>query len=122
MADTKTIVYIVDDDPSVGKALGRLLKSFGYTSKSFVSAETFLEGAEMKEEDCLILDIMLPGMGGLELQQELKKRKCNIPIIFITGHGDKNMEKETMTAGAHGYLNKPFDEQVLINLIETAHK
>jgi len=115
VTENKPNIFIVDDDPSIGKALARLLRSLGYNSKTFASAETFLAGADMRENDCLILDIMLPGMDGLELQQELKKRECNIPIIFITGHGEKQLEKETMTAGAHGYLNKPFDEMVLTN-------
>ena len=99
-----------------------MLRSLGYNSKTFASAEAFLEGADVKYDDCLILDIMLPGMDGLELQQELKKRECNIPIVFITGHGDKELEERVMNAGAHGYLKKPFDEQLLINLIDTAHK
>lgn len=122
MADKKANVFIVDDDPSISRALGRLLKSLGYNSKSFSSAEAFLEGYEMKEDDCLILDIMLPGMDGPELQQELKNRECNAPIIFITGHGEKKLEEDMLAAGAHGYLNKPFDEKMLIHLIESAHK
>ena len=122
MTDGKPIIYIVDDDPSIGRALGRLLKSLGYNSIGFSSAEAFLEGADLKEGDCLVLDILLPGMDGPELQRELKKRKNNIPIIFITGHGEKQLENEVMSAGAHGYLNKPFDEHVLVNLIDEALK
>lgn len=122
MKNEKPNVFIVDDEPSVGKAIGRLLKSMGYKYKCYTSAEAFLEGADMEQVDCLILDIMLPGMDGLELQQELKKRECSIPIIFITGHGEKQLEREVMNAGALGYLNKPFDEQVLINLIDLVNK
>lgn len=112
------MVYVVDDDLSIGKALARLLKSWDYRCEVFISAEDFLQAVDVNEVECLILDIMLPGMDGLELQRELKKRGCNIPIIFITGHGDKELETQVMDAGAYGYLNKPFDEQLLIAMIK----
>ena len=86
------------------------------------SAQAFLENADMEDGDCLILDITLPDMDGLLLQQELKKRQCTVSIIFITGNGDKQLEKKAMDAGAQGYLNKPFDEQQLMNLVELALK
>lgn len=120
MTDSKTIVYIVDDDLSVGKALGRLLKSWGYSYKIFTSAESFLAGADLKAVSCLVLDIMLPGMDGMELQQKMKQLECNIPIVFITGHGDEDMERKAMDAGAYGYLDKPFDDRLLKSMIDNA--
>jgi len=122
MLERKSNVYIVDDDPSIVKALGRLLKVLGYNARGFPSAQAFLENSDMGDEDCLILDITLPDMDGLLLQQEIKKRQCTISIIFITGNGDKQLEKKVMDAGAQGYLNKPFDEKQLINLVELALK
>jgi len=91
----------------------------GYNFKSFTSAQAFLEGTELEQVGCLIMNIMLPGMDGLQLQRELKKRGSIIPIVFITGYGEDELEKQVMIAGAHGYLNKPFDEQALINLIDS---
>ena len=120
MIENKTVVHIVDDDLSIGKALGRLLKSTGYQYDKFTSAEDFLQRADKNATGCLILDIKLPGMDGLELQQELKKQQCNIPIIFITGHGDKLLRDIVMKTGAYGYLEKPFDEKHLINLVKNA--
>ena len=119
MTNSKPVVYVVDDDLSIGKALGRLLKSWNYSCEVFISAENFL-AVDVNEAGCLILDIMLPGMDGLELQHELKKRSCNIPIIFITGHGDKELEEQVMESGAFAYLNKPFDEQLLMDMIKKA--
>lgn len=115
-----TIVHIVDDDLSIGKALGRLLKSIGFKHEYFTSAEEYLKNTRKKDAHCLILDIKLPGMSGMELQQELKKRKSNVPIIFITGHGDKALEESVIKSGAYGYLEKPFDEKLLVNLIKSA--
>lgn len=120
MTGSEPMVYVVDDDLSIGKALARLLKSWNYSCEVFSSAEDFLQAVDVNEGGCLVLDIMLPGMDGLELQQELKKRGYSIPIIFITGHGDKEIETQVMNAGAHGYLNKPFDEQLLRKMIKTA--
>ena len=122
MTDNKPVVYVVDDDLSIGKALGRLLKSWDYSFKIFTSAEAFLEGADIKGVCCLILDIMLPGMDGMELQQKLKQQECNIPIVFITGHGDEGLERKAMDAGAYGYLDKPFDDRLLKSMIDKALK
>ena len=122
MTGSVPMVYVVDDDLSIGKALARLLKSWNYSCEVFSSAEDFLQAVDVNEVGCLILDIMLPGMDGLQLQQKLKQRESNISIIFITGHGDKELEREVMDAGAYDYLDKPFDEQLLINTIDTAFK
>ena len=119
MTDDKSIVYIVDDDPSIGKALGRLLKSWGCHYRLYTSAEIFLKDVDLTQVECLVLDIMLPGMDGLELQQELMTRGYKIPIVFITGHGDKELRDKVMDEGAYGYLDKPFDEGLLIGMIKT---
>lgn len=120
MTDTKPIAHVIDDDLSVGKALARLLKSMDYRYEIFTSAEDFLNRASKEEASFLLLDIKLPGMSGEQLQMELKKRAINIPIIFITGHGEVEIEKKVLREGAHGYLEKPFDDQLLLDLIETA--
>jgi len=84
-----------------------------------MSAEELLQSDEISNACCMILDIRLPGMDGMELQRELKRRAFSMPIIFITGHGDKEIEQQVMSEGAHGYLEKPFDQQLLINLIKS---
>ncbi len=122
MTDNNFIIYLVDDDISIGRSIGRLLKSWDYSYRIFTSAESFLEGANKNDVSCLILDIMLQGMDGVELQQRLKHSKCNIPIIFITAYGDEEMEKQLMDAGAYGYLDKPFDERLLRSMIDEIFK
>lgn len=110
-------IYVVDDDPSFGKAIGRLLRSLNYKVNLSTSAEDFLK-TDLKNVKCLLLDVFLPGMNGVELQKELKTQGYDIPIIFVTGHGNKELEEKVLNAGACGYLNKPFDEQLLIKMIE----
>jgi FixJ family two-component response regulator len=109
-------IYVVDDDPSFGKAIGRLLRSLNYKVNLSTSAEDFLK-TDLKNVKCLLLDVFLPGMSGPELQKELKTQGYDIPIIFVTGHGNKELEEKVLNAGACGYLNKPFDEQLLIKMI-----
>lgn len=120
MLKNKSIVHIIDDDLSIGKALGRLFKSVDIEYEYFTSAEAYLKSDTKKDAHCLILDVKLPGMSGLDLQQELKKQNNNIAIIFITGQGDKELEEEVINKGAYGYLEKPFDHQLLIELIESS--
>ena len=120
MTDAKPIVHVIDDDLSVGKALARLLKSMDYRYEIFTSAEDFLNRASKEDASCLLLDIKLPGISGEELHRELKKKNYAVPIIFITGHGDKDLEESVINAGAFGYLEKPFDESLLIELIESS--
>ena len=110
-------IYVVDDDPSFGKAIARLLNSLNYKVNISVSAEDFLK-TDLKNVKCLLLDVFLPGMSGPELQKELKTQGYDIPIIFVSGHGSKELEEKVLNAGACGYLNKPFDEQLLIKMIE----
>jgi FixJ family two-component response regulator len=122
MAETKDPpVFIVDDEPSVQSALGRLLKTHGLSSRTFASAEAFLE-AEISCETagCLILDVDMPGMSGMDLQAELQRRELNLAIVFITGHGTIPMSVRAMKRGAVDFLEKPFDGQTLLELVNRA--
>ena len=114
-------IYLVDDDSSMRKGVLRLLKSLGMKARAFESAEAFL-AAEVSQAgpSCLILDIRMPGLTGMELQDELLKRDSCMPIIFITGHGDIPMSVQAMKKGAVDFLTKPFDEKDLLDAIETA--
>jgi len=119
VTDKKPNIFVVDDDPSIGKALGRLLKSLDYSSTIFTSAEAFLKDADMKDDDCLILDIMLPGMDGLELQQELKKRESHIPVIMLTVKDKENDKVLGLELGADDYVTKPFSVRELSARVKT---
>jgi FixJ family two-component response regulator len=114
------IVYIVDDEPRVQRALARLVESAGYTPRSFASAEEFLSAFAPEQPGCLVLDVRMPGISGLELQEELRRRRATVPIIFISGHGDVPMTAQAMKAGAVDFLEKPFGNQELIAAIRTA--
>lgn len=116
---TKT-VFIVDDDPSHRDSLQFLLESEGLEVRSFSSARDFLDGADPETPGCLLLDVQMPGMNGLELQQDLAEAKISLPIIFITGHGTVPMSVRAMRAGAVDFLEKPFDGQDLFNAIHRA--
>jgi FixJ family two-component response regulator len=111
------IVYIVDDDDSVRKALKRLLKSAGYQARTFKSAEAFLEFIPDKGGGCLVLDINLPGMTGLDLQEMLVSRDVAYRIIFMTAYDNKQWQARGEKRGAVGYLRKPFAEQALLDAI-----
>jgi FixJ family two-component response regulator len=113
-------VFIVDDDPSVRKSLVRLIKSVGLTVQDFSSAQDFLDNPAYEGPACLVLDIRMPGLSGLDLQEELKIRKWPIPIIFITGHGDVPMSVRAMKAGAADFFEKPFNDQDLVDAIHKA--
>ncbi len=119
-SDLNPLVYIVDDDPSVRRALQRLLKSVGLTSRVFRSAREFLEFERPDVPACLILDIRMPHMSGLDLQKELAEISADIPIIFITGHGDIPMAVQAMKGGAVDFLSKPFNDQQLLDAINRA--
>lgn len=114
------VVYVVDDDRAVRDSLHLLLKSAGMVSEGFESAGAFLAVFQPDRIGCLVADIRMPGMNGLELQQELVSRKVEIPVIFITGHGDVPMAVNAMKAGAVDFLTKPFRNQDLLDRIETA--
>jgi len=114
------LVAIVDDDDSVRGTLQELLRSAGFPSRAFESAEAFLGSGHQLETACLITDIRMPGMSGLELQATLNAGRCKIPTIFITAHGDEEMRFQALRAGAVEFLSKPFDDEILIESIRAA--
>src|SRR5437764_15292514 len=113
-------VFIVDDDAAVRNSLRLLVKSVGLTAAVFASAQEFLGSYDPQQPGCLALDVRMPGMSGLELQQQLNLRGAIIPVIFITGHGDIPMAVEAMQHGAFDFLQKPFRDQDLIDRIQRA--
>ena len=117
--DTPT-VFVVDDDPSVRASIQGLLKSANLRCESFGTAEEFLRGKRSEGTSCLVLDVSLPGVNGLEFQRQLAKAGIQIPIIFVTGHGDIPMTVKAMKSGAVEFLTKPFDDQDLLNAIRQA--
>jgi two-component system, LuxR family, response regulator FixJ len=120
MKDRAPTVFIVDDDDAVRGALRLLLKSVGLAATTLSSAQDFLATYDPQQPGCLILDVRMPGMSGLELQQQLNLRGAIIPVIFITGHGDIPMAVEAMQQGAFDFLQKPFRDQDLIDRIQRA--
>src|SRR3984957_11657160 len=116
------MVAIVDDDEMMRNALQGMLKSVGLPSQSFASAEEFLRSGQQEQTACLITDIRMPGMSGLELQAKLNAERCRIPIIFITAHGDTKMRMQALRAGAVEFLAKPFDDEVLLENVRVALK
>jgi FixJ family two-component response regulator len=113
-------IAIVDDDQSVQSALQDLIESEGLSTLCFGSAEEFLDSGAQNEAGCLIADIRMPGMSGIELQAKLKEDRCRIPIIFITAHGDARMRIQAMRDGAVEFLMKPFDNAVLLETVHAA--
>jgi FixJ family two-component response regulator len=113
-------IAIVDDDRSVQIALQDLIESEGLSTLCFGSAEQFLDSGAQHKAACLIADIRMPGMSGLELQTKLKAERCRIPIIFITAHGDLKMRTQAMRDGALKFLAKPFDNTVLLEAVHAA--
>src|ERR1700758_1947608 len=114
------LVAVVDDDHSMRSALQGLLKAVGVPSQAFASAEEFLTSGQQHRTACLIADIRMPGMSGLELQARLNDEQCRIPTIFITAHGDEKMRMQALRAGAVEFLAKPFDDQVLLESVQAA--
>jgi FixJ family two-component response regulator len=113
-------IFVVDDDEGVRNSLRFLLKSVGLVARTLASASEFLEVYRPNQPGCLVLDVRMPGMSGLELQQQLNLRGATIPVIFITGHGDVPMAVEAMQHGAFDFLQKPFRDQDLIDRIQRA--
>jgi FixJ family two-component response regulator len=113
-------IAIVDDDRSVQTALQDLIESEGLSTLCFGSAEQFLDSGAQHMAACLIADIRMPGMSGLELQTKLKAERCRVPIIFITAHGDAKMRSQAMHDGAVKFLAKPFDNTVLLEAVHAA--
>jgi FixJ family two-component response regulator len=114
------LVAIVDDDESVQIALQDLIESDGLSTLCFGSAEQFLDSEARHKAVCLIADIRMPGMSGLELQEKLKAEGCRIPVIFITAHGDDEMRIQAMREGAVEFLSKPFNDAVLLEVVHVA--
>jgi FixJ family two-component response regulator len=120
MNKAKQIVYVVDDDPSMREAVKTLIETVGFDCRTFGSGQEFLESTLADVPGCLVLDVRLPGLGGLNLQRDLTERGIQIPIIFVTGHGDIPMSVQAMKAGAVEFLTKPFRDQDLLDAIEQA--
>jgi FixJ family two-component response regulator len=114
------LVAIVDDDELMRGALQGLLKAVGLSAQTFASAEEFLNSGLHRATACLIADIRMPGMSGLELQAKLNSERCSIPTIFITAHGDAKMRMQALRAGATEFLTKPFDDEVLLENVRAA--
>ena len=114
------LVVIVDDDDSMRSAVQDLLEAVGLPASGFASAEEFLRSGKQQETACLITDIRMPGMSGLELQAHLNAEHCRIPIIFITAHGDEKMRLQARREGAVEFLSKPFDNEVLLDGVRAA--
>jgi FixJ family two-component response regulator len=114
------LVAIVDDDQSVQRSLQDLIESDGLPALCFSSAEQFLDSQARSKVACLITDIRMPGMSGLELQAKLKAERCRIPVIFITAHGDAGIRIHAMRQGAVEFLSKPFDDAVLLEIVHSA--
>src|ERR1700692_4701540 len=117
---TTRVVAIVDDDDLMRSALHGLLRAVGLPAQAFASAEEFLKSGQQQQTACLIADIRMPGMSGLELQARLNADQCRIPTIFITAHGDERMRMQALRAGAVEFLTKPFDNQALIGRVRVA--
>ncbi|HEY8226007.1 MAG TPA: response regulator transcription factor [Pyrinomonadaceae bacterium] len=116
------LVVIVDDDRSVQSALKDLMESAGLSARCFGSAEEFLESDQRNQTGCLVTDIRMPGMSGLDLQEKLKAEGSRIPMIFITAHSDAKIKMQAMSAGAIEFLSKPFDDEVLLEKVRGALK
>ena len=115
-------VFIIDDDEAVRDSLKMLMRSVGQTVETFASPAEFLEAYDENRPGCIVLDIRMPGMSGLELQSKLNERHCILPIIFITGHGDVPMAVQAIKDGAMNFIQKPFRDQELLDLINDALK
>jgi FixJ family two-component response regulator len=119
MIESPDTVIVIDDDPDVREALGRLLRSVGLGASAYGSVSEFLEAGRSEGPTCMVLDVRLPGKGGLEFQRELASAGLHLPIIFITGHGDIPMSVEAIKGGAIEFLTKPFRDQDLLNAIHS---
>ena len=120
MKDLPQIVFVVDDDDAVRDSLRLLLKSAGIPGEVYASAQEFLSAYDPAQPGCLVLDVRMPGMSGLEMQHELNLRGATLPVIFITGHGDIPMAVEAMQHGAFDFLQKPFRDQELLDRVQRA--
>lgn len=120
LREPETVVAIVDDDPSVREGLQSLIRSAGWRTETFASAQDFLASPRVEAPSCLILDLQLPGLSGLDLQKRMAESELEIPIVFLTGHGNIPASVQAMKAGAVEFLTKPVDAQELLQAIEEA--
>ena len=120
MQEVEPTIRIVDDEASVRKGLSRLLRSAGWRAADYATSEAFMKSHDPAIPGCLILDVAMPGVDGLELQQRLIDKGCNLPIVFLTGHGDIAMSVQAMRAGALNFLTKPVDEEALLGAVTEA--
>ena len=120
LREPKAVIAIVDDDPSVQRGLQRLIRSAGWKAETFASAQEFLARSQAESPNCVLLDLQLPGLSGLDLQKRMVEVGLEIPIVFLTGHGDIPASVQAMKAGAVQFLTKPVDEQELLQAIEEA--
>src|SRR4051812_33434473 len=118
MPDANSTVFVIDDDPDVRASVGRLLRSLGLEAQLFASVSDFLKCGPPDGPSCLVLDVRMPGRSGLEFQRELAAAKKELPIIFVTGHGDIPMSVQAMKSGAIEFLTKPYRDQDLLDAIE----
>lgn len=114
------IVFVVDDDPSVRRSLARLLKALGFRTETFASAWEFLAREPFDGPSCLLVDVRMPELSGFDLFERLKATRRDVPVIFITGHGDIPMAVRAIKAGAVDFLAKPFDEEALVGAVQQA--
>jgi FixJ family two-component response regulator len=120
VTEPRALVVVVDDDASVRRGLERLLRSAGYAVETFASARAFLDRGDYARASCLVLDVRMPGQSGLDLQNVLVTAGYDIPILFITGHGDVAMAVQAIKAGAVDFLAKPFDDDVFLEAVHQA--
>ena len=114
------LITVVDDDAAIREAVQSLLRSVGLRAEGFASAQDFLQSGRLQDTACLIVDVRMPGMSGLELQQQLTTAQCPLPILFITAHGDAATRARALRAGAVGVLDKPFSDEVLLRAVQAA--
>jgi FixJ family two-component response regulator len=117
---TKKLISVVDDDESIRRTTTFLIESFGFRAASFESAESFLKSVELHDTSCLLVDVQMPGMNGLQLQSELAAAGCGVPIIFITAYDNEDIRRQAMQAGAAAFLGKPFGDEQLFQTIRSA--
>jgi two-component system, LuxR family, response regulator FixJ len=120
MAQTDRLIHLIDDDEAIRRSASFMLRTSGFLVKTYVSGVEFLETAGEAEPGCILLDVRMPGMDGLEVQQTLKTRHILLPVVVMTGHGDVNVAVQAMKAGAVDFIEKPFEKAVLLNAIEQA--
>ena len=120
MAEPEKVVFIVDDDEGIRDALELLLQSLGLVTRAFASGQEFLDQHRVSDRGCVVMDVDLPGVGGLQIHEILKRRRSSLPIIFITGHSDIPMAVDSMRKGAVDFIRKPFSEEAILKSIRQA--